>query len=156
MQNLKLSNHETIHFLDNRINIITSVRWLQITPLLPDNIRSPRIARRAINGHTLASRRLGGHAYWAIFRNRSCYVSCKITVRKPRIPTRARTTAPRKARRGPPTNEPTPSPSVTPPFHAHRLQRIPKDSAVPRSKTEHRACALRTASVARTHSTLHA
>jgi len=29
----------------------------------------PLPAGRAINGHTLASRRLGKRAYWAIFRN---------------------------------------------------------------------------------------
>jgi len=36
---------------------------------LPGNPRSPRVTHRTINGRTLASRRLGGHAYWVIFRN---------------------------------------------------------------------------------------
>jgi len=30
---------------------------------------SPRVERRASNGRTLVSRRLGGRAYWAIFKN---------------------------------------------------------------------------------------
>jgi len=36
---------------------------------LPGSPRSPRVACRAINGRALASRGLGGRAYWAIFRN---------------------------------------------------------------------------------------
>jgi len=30
---------------------------------------SPRVERQASNGRTLTSRRLGGRAYWAIFKN---------------------------------------------------------------------------------------
>jgi len=39
------------------------------TGRLPGDLRSLRVARRAINRRTLASKRLGGRAYWAIFRN---------------------------------------------------------------------------------------
>jgi len=44
---------------------------------LPDSARSPRVARQAINGRTLANRRLGGRVYWAIFRNQYLVDYCK-------------------------------------------------------------------------------
>jgi len=46
-----------------------SVRSVRDAGRLSGSPCSPRVARRAINGRTLASRRLGGRAYWAIFKN---------------------------------------------------------------------------------------
>jgi len=41
---------------------------LHSSGILARHPHSPRVARQVINGRTLASRRLDGRAYWAIFR----------------------------------------------------------------------------------------
>jgi len=82
------------------------------------------------------------------------YVST-VTLRKPRISAYARTTAlaNNRASHGPPrasgqqTDAITACDVTTP--RAHRPRRIPKDSIVSQSKTEHRACALHSTSTAR-------